>query len=47
MGGNQVLKQMKKIIESKHGEVKMMTSINWKSKKRERVIEDMLKAYQS
>ncbi|MDX9690902.1 MAG: flavodoxin domain-containing protein [Acholeplasmataceae bacterium] len=47
MGGNQVLKQMKKIIESKHGEVKMMTSINWKSKKRDRVIEDMLKAYQS
>jgi flavodoxin len=47
LGGNQVLKAMKKIIESKNGEVRKMTSINWKSKKRDLVIEEMLKAYQS
>ncbi len=35
MGGNQVLKAMKKIILAKGGEIHSMTSINWKSKKRE------------
>lgn len=47
LGGNQVLKAMKKIILAKHGEVKKMTSINWKSKKRDDVISTMLKDYQS
>jgi len=46
MGGNQVLKQMKKIILKKHGVVEKMTSVNWKSKKREQVIETMVKSYQ-
>jgi menaquinone-dependent protoporphyrinogen IX oxidase len=42
MGGTQTLKQMKKIVEIKHGEVHQMTSVNWKSKKREIVIENMI-----
>jgi flavodoxin len=46
MGGNQVLKQMKKIIIRKNGVVNKMTSVNWKSKKREQVIESMIKSYQ-
>lgn len=46
MGGNQVLKQMKKIILRKHGVVQKMTSVNWKSKKREQIIESMIKSYQ-
>lgn len=35
MGGTITLKQMKKIIEQKGGKVRHMSSINWKSKKRE------------
>lgn len=35
MGGNQVLKQMEKIILAKGGKIHSKTSINWKSKKRE------------
>jgi menaquinone-dependent protoporphyrinogen IX oxidase len=45
MGGNPTLKQMKKIIESKNGQVRYMTSINWTSKKRDKVIKDMLEKY--
>ncbi|MDT8336970.1 MAG: hypothetical protein RQ856_03985 [Candidatus Izemoplasmatales bacterium] len=45
LGGNQSLKQMKKIIEAKNGEVRFMTSVNWGSKKREEVIEAMIKQY--
>ncbi|MDD3712844.1 MAG: hypothetical protein PHZ28_05065 [Candidatus Izemoplasmatales bacterium] len=46
MGGNPTLKQMKKIIESKNGQVRQMTSINWTSKKREKSIIDMIAKYQ-
>lgn len=45
MGGNGSLKQMKKIIESKGGVVRHMTSVNWKSKKREHIISKMVDAY--
>lgn len=45
MGGNSSLKQMKKIIESKHGVVRQMTSVNWKSKKKDRIISQMIDAY--
>ncbi|HQN75092.1 MAG TPA: flavodoxin domain-containing protein [Bacillota bacterium] len=46
MGGNSTLKQMKTIIESKNGQVRHMTSINWTSKKREKCITDMIAQYQ-
>jgi flavodoxin len=45
LGGNQTLKQMKKLIERKNGVVRNMTSINWSSKKKEIVIEEMLNKY--
>ncbi len=45
MGGNQTLKQMKKILEGKNLKVIQMTSINWKSKKRELVIDEMISSY--
>ncbi len=45
MGGKSTLKQMKKIIESKNGQVRYMTSINWTSKKRPTDIVKMLKIY--
>ena len=45
MGGTQTLKQFKKIIESKDGEVSQMVSINWKSKYREKLILDMLETF--
>jgi len=45
MGGNQTLKQMKRLIERKNGVVQRMTSVNWKSKKREIIIESMVKQY--
>jgi NAD(P)H dehydrogenase (quinone) len=45
MGGNRTLKQMRRILESKQVEVKQMTSINWKSKKRESVISSMIENY--
>ncbi len=43
MGGTQTLKQMKRIVELKHGEVHQMISVNWKSKRRESVIENLIK----
>ena len=45
MGGNRTLKQMNMIVESKHAVVNQMTSINWKSKKREFVINQMIENY--
>lgn len=45
MGGNRTLKQMKMMIEGKHAAVNQMTSINWKSKKREFVISQMIENY--
>ena len=47
MGGNQTLKQMKKLIESKGGIVNMMTSINWSNKKRLSDIADMIHRYKA
>ena len=45
MGGNQTLNQMKKIIKSRGGEVRYKTSINWKSRKKEHTINEMIKLY--
>lgn len=45
MGGNGTLKQMKQILESKNVLVNQMTSINWKSKKRESVINYVIENY--
>ncbi|MBU1143583.1 MAG: flavodoxin [Firmicutes bacterium] len=45
MGGNRTLKQMKNILESKHCKVNRLTSINWKSKRRESVIQTMIENY--
>ncbi|MFP4478639.1 MAG: flavodoxin family protein [Candidatus Izemoplasmatales bacterium] len=45
LGGLQALKQMRKIIESKGGEVRYHTSINWKSHRRVRDIEEMIELY--
>ncbi len=46
MGGNSSLSQMKKIIETKDGNIRYMTSVNWKNKKRDQVIEKMINSYQ-
>ncbi|MBN2268480.1 MAG: flavodoxin domain-containing protein [Acholeplasmataceae bacterium] len=45
MGGNSSLNQMKKIIESKDGNIRYMTSINWKNRKRNQVIGKMIESY--
>lgn len=45
LGGSQALKQMKKVIELKHGTLRYQTSINWTSKKREKVIGAMIEKY--
>lgn len=45
MGGNRTLKQMKQILENKNVKVNQMTSVNWKSKKRESVIDQMILSY--
>lgn len=45
LGGNQALKQMRKLIEDKEGTVEQSTSINWKAKDKETVIHKMVKAY--
>ena len=45
MGGNRALRQMKMIVEGKHAIVNQMTSINWKSKKRESDIYQMIENY--
>jgi flavodoxin len=45
MGGNSSLNQMKKIIESKGGVVRNMTSINWKNRKKNQIIQKMIDTY--
>lgn len=45
MGGNGSLRQMKKIIESKNGVVRNMTSVNWKSKKKDKIVNQMVETY--
>ncbi len=45
MGGNVSLRQMKQIIESKNGQVRWMTSVNWKSRKRAKTILEMIAKY--
>lgn len=45
MGGNSSLNQMKKIIESKGGKVRNMTSINWKNRKKDQTIQKMVDTY--
>ena len=42
LGGTQTLKQFRKMVEAKDGQVAGMVSINWKSKLREKLILDML-----
>jgi flavodoxin len=42
MGGNQTLKQMKKIIKSKGGEVRYKFSINWSRKNKDLMIKEMI-----
>ncbi len=46
MGGNKSLRQMKRIVKAKNGELGSMTSINWKSKKRNRVIKALLDSFE-
>lgn len=45
LGGNQALKQMEKMIIKKNGQVRMKTSINWNSRKREEDISAMIDKY--
>ena len=47
MGGKQTLKQMKKLIEEKGGNVGLMPSINWKNRKREQDINLLVESYKS
>lgn len=45
MGGTHTLKQMKKLVEKKGGNVNLMTPINWKNKKRDQEIINLVEAY--
>jgi flavodoxin len=45
MGGHQTLKQMKKIVQSKGGDVRYKFSINWSRKNKDLVIKEMLDLY--
>lgn len=45
MGGKQTLKQMKKLVEKKGGTVNLMTSINWKNRKRQTDIDSLVERY--
>jgi menaquinone-dependent protoporphyrinogen IX oxidase len=45
MGGNQTLRQMKKMIKSRGGEVRYKTSINWSRGNKEQVIKEMIDLY--
>ncbi len=45
MGGDQTLKQMKKLIKSRGGEVRYKTSINWSRRNRDATVEEMIKLY--
>ena len=42
LGGTQTLKRIKKEIEAKGGKIRFEFSINWKSKKKDLTIQDML-----
>lgn len=46
LGGKQALNQMEKLVNEKDGVVRYKTSVNWKSGKREQVIEEMIQKYQ-
>ncbi len=45
LGGNQALKQMRKLVEEKEGQVDQMISMNWKAKDREEVIRKVISEY--
>lgn len=45
MGANHTLKQMKKLITDQGGEVFSMTSINWKNRKRNQEIDDLVASF--
>lgn len=45
LGGNQALKQMRKLVEEKEGQVDQMISVNWKAKDREEVIKKVISEY--
>jgi flavodoxin len=45
LGGNQTIKQMKKMVEFKGGTVLRTFCINWRSKKREQTILSMIETY--
>ena len=45
LGGNQALKQMTKIINSKGTRVRFKTSVDWSSRKRELKIAEMIEKY--
>jgi len=45
MGGNSSLNQMKKIIVYKDGSIRYMTSINWKNRNKDQVIQKMIELY--
>jgi flavodoxin len=45
LGGLQALKQMRKHLEAKQGQVRYETSINWKSHKREVDTQEMIEKY--
>jgi hypothetical protein len=45
LGGKQSLWNMRKLIRTKNGEVRKMTSINWSSGKREADIVNMINQY--
>jgi len=47
MGGTSTLKQLRKAIEMKHGIVRHELCINWKSKKREQNIEELIARFSS
>jgi flavodoxin len=45
LGGNQALKQMRKLIEEKEGRVSQAVSVNWKARDRVDVIKKMVIEY--
>lgn len=45
LGGSQCLSQIRKIITSKGGIVNSMTSVNWKSKKRDQTIHELVERF--
>jgi len=45
MGGNHAIKQMKKNCELKDSDIKLTGVVNWKNKKREEIIETLVKDF--